>query len=235
MTSTHLNECTRREHTTATTPRSRTLPTRRPVRLTFGRLSLPADRAGRVSPLRALMAAVLLLFIIGISGAADREAGGASFANTQAKLVAFPNDPAVGPVADWLDDFLAFLDDLIRALKDAEEESENLLNEKGEYECIEPIVSAGESFPVVKFLKVKGQHYRQCGQPFKVLKDGSFDLNADNLARFMEKTIVCAVTGKRLLEGDSNEFCAGDFMNFQLIYLDFLFPKKGPKGKRKAK
>lgn len=124
MRSTHLNKCTRREHTTATNRRSQTSPAHIPVRLAFGRLTLPADRAGRASPLRALMAAVLLLTIIGISGATDREAGGASFANTQAKLVASANDPGVGPVADWLDDFLAFLDDLIRALEDAEVETQ---------------------------------------------------------------------------------------------------------------
>ena len=85
---------------------------------------MPADRAGRASPLRALMVAVLLLTIIGIGGAADREAGGASFANTQAKLVASANDPGVGPVADWLDDFLAFLERLIETLEDAEEEAQ---------------------------------------------------------------------------------------------------------------
>lgn len=124
MRSTHLNKCTRREHTPATNRGSQTSPTRIPVWLTFGRLSLPADGAGRASPLRALMAAVLFLTIIGISGAADREAGGASFANTQAKLVASANDPGVGPVAGWIDDFLAFLDRLIRALEDAEEETQ---------------------------------------------------------------------------------------------------------------
>lgn len=124
MRSTHLNKCTRREHTPATNRGSQTSPTRIPVWLTFGRLSLPADGAGRASPLRALMAAVLFLTIIGISGAADREAGGASFANTQAKLVASANDPGVGPVADWIDDVLAFLDKLIKALEDAEEETQ---------------------------------------------------------------------------------------------------------------
>ena len=124
MRSTHLNKCTRREHTSATSRRSQTSPTRIPVRLTFGRLSFPADRAGWPSPLRALMAAVLLLTIIGISGAADREAGGASFANTQAKLVASANDPGVGPVADWIDNILALIDDLIRALEDAEVETQ---------------------------------------------------------------------------------------------------------------
>ncbi len=124
MRSSHLNKCTRREHTTATSRHSQTSPTRRPVRLTFGRLSLPADRAGRASPLGALMAAVLLLTIIGISGATDREAGGASFAYTQAKLVASANDPGVGPVADWLDNILALIDALIRALEDAEAEAQ---------------------------------------------------------------------------------------------------------------
>lgn len=124
MRSTHLNKCTRREHTSATNRRSQSSPARIPVWLTFGRLSLPADGAGRASPLRALMAAVLFLTIIGISGAADREAGGASFAHTQAKLVAFANDPGVGPVADWIDDVLAFLDKLIKALEDAEEETQ---------------------------------------------------------------------------------------------------------------
>ena len=124
MRSTHLHKCTRREHTFAKNRRSQTSPTRIPVRPTFGRLSLPADGAGRASPLRALMAAVLLLTIIGIGGATDREAGGASIANTQAKLVAAANDPGVGPVADWIDDVIALLEDLIRALEDAEEETE---------------------------------------------------------------------------------------------------------------
>ena len=124
MRSTQLNKCTRREHTTATNRRSQTSPTRIPVRLTFGRLSLPADRAGRASPLRALMAAVLLITIIGISGAADREAGGASFANTQAKLVASANDPGVGPVADWLDDIARLIEQLIKALEDADVETQ---------------------------------------------------------------------------------------------------------------
>ena len=124
MRSTHLNKCTRREHITATNRRSETSPARMPVRLTFGRLSLPADRAGRASPLRALMAAVLLLTIIGISGATDQKAGGASFANTQAKLVASANDPGVGPVADWLDDLLEWLDLRIKALEDAEKETQ---------------------------------------------------------------------------------------------------------------
>ena len=124
MRSTHLNKCTRPEHTSATNRRSQTSPPRIPVRLTFGRSSLPADRAGRALPLRALMAAALLLTIIGISGATDREAGGASFAYTQANLVASANNPGVGPVADWLDDFLAFLDRLIRILEDAEEEAQ---------------------------------------------------------------------------------------------------------------
>lgn len=126
MRSTHLNnKCTRREHTSATNPRSQTSPTRIPVRLTFGRLSLPADRGGRASPLRALMAAVLLLTIIGISGAADREAGAVSFAHTQAKLVAAANDPGVGPVAGWINDVLEFLERLIKTLEDAEEETED--------------------------------------------------------------------------------------------------------------
>ncbi len=124
MGSTHLNKCTRREQTSAKSRRSQTLPTRIPVRLTFGRLSLPADSAGRASPLQALMAAVLLLAIIGIGGATDREAGGASFANTQAKLVASANDPGVGPVADWLDDFIELLERLIKALEDAEVETQ---------------------------------------------------------------------------------------------------------------
>lgn len=123
MRSTHLHNYTRREHTPATNPRSQTSPTRIPVRLTFGRLSLPADRAGRASPLRALMAALLLLTIIGLSGATDREAGGASFAYTQAKLVASANDPGVGPVAGWLDDFEELLRRLIEALEDAEVEA----------------------------------------------------------------------------------------------------------------
>ena len=123
MRSTHLNKCTKPEHTSATNRRSQTSPTRIPVRLTFGRLSLPADRAGWPSPLRALMAAVLLLTIIGISGAADRQAGGASFAYTQAKLVASANDPGVGPVADWLDDVLGWIEQLIKALEDAEQET----------------------------------------------------------------------------------------------------------------
>ena len=70
------------------------------------------------------MAAVLLITIIGISGATDREAGGASFANTQAKLVASANDPGVGPVADWLDDILALIQRLINILEDAEEETQ---------------------------------------------------------------------------------------------------------------
>ena len=124
MRFTRLNKCTRREHTTATNRGSQTSPTRIPVRLTFGRLSLPVDRAGRTSPLQALMAAVLLLSIIGISGATDREAGGASFANTPTKLGASANDPGVGPVAGWLDDFAALLDRLIKALEDAEVETE---------------------------------------------------------------------------------------------------------------
>ncbi|MCH8315395.1 MAG: hypothetical protein IIA64_05430 [Planctomycetes bacterium] len=84
---------------------------------------MPADRAGRASPLRALMAAVLLLTIIGISGATDREAGGASFANTQAKLGASANDLGVGPVADWLDAVLQLLQDLIDILQGAEQET----------------------------------------------------------------------------------------------------------------
>ena len=124
MRPTHLNKCTKHEHATDTNRRSQASPTRIPVRLTFGRLSLPADRAGRASPLRALMAAVLLITIIGISGATDREAGGASFANTQAKLVASANDPGVGPVADWLDDILALIQRLINILEDAEEETQ---------------------------------------------------------------------------------------------------------------
>ncbi len=124
MRLTQLNKCTRREHTTATNRGSQTSPTRIPVRLTFGRLSLPVDRAGRASPLRALMAAVLLLSIIGISGATDREAGGASFAKTQAKLVGGANDPGVGPVATWLDDMAVIIAALIKALEDAEEEAE---------------------------------------------------------------------------------------------------------------
>lgn len=85
---------------------------------------MPVDRAGRASPLQALMAAVLLVSIIGISGATDREAGGASFPNTPTKLGASTNDPGVGPVAGWLDDFAALLDRLIKALEDAEEEAE---------------------------------------------------------------------------------------------------------------
>ena len=124
MRSTQLNKCTRREHTTATSRRSETSPAHIPVRLTFGRLSLPADCAGRASPLGALLAAVLLLTIIGIGGAADQEAGGASFAYTQAKLVAAANDPGIGPVAGWIDDVLEFLDRLIEALEDAEEETQ---------------------------------------------------------------------------------------------------------------
>ncbi len=124
MRSTHLNKCTRPEHTSATNRRSQTSPPRIPVRLTFGRLTLPADRTGRASPLRALMAAVLLLTIIGIGGATDREAGGASFANTQAKLVASANDPGVGPVAGWVDDILGLLDRLRKHLQDAEQEAE---------------------------------------------------------------------------------------------------------------
>ncbi len=124
MRSTHLNKCTRREHTTATNRRSPTSPAHIPVRLAFGRLSLPADRAGRASPLRALMAPVLLLTFVGISGATDREAGGASFANTQAKLVASANDPGVGPVADWIDDVIEWLELLIAALEDAEIETQ---------------------------------------------------------------------------------------------------------------
>ncbi len=123
MRSTHLNKCTRREHTSATNRRSQTSPPRIPVRLTFGRLTLPADRAGRASPLQALMAAVLLLTIIGVGGATDREAGGASFANTHVKLVASANDPGVGPVADWLDDVLQLLQDLIDILQGAEQET----------------------------------------------------------------------------------------------------------------
>ncbi len=70
------------------------------------------------------MAAVLLLTIIGISGATGREAGGASFANTQAKLVASANDPGVGPVADWLDDMAEIIAQLIEVLKDAEQETQ---------------------------------------------------------------------------------------------------------------
>ena len=84
---------------------------------------MSADRTGRASPLRALMAAVLLLTIIGISGAADRQAGGASFANTQAKLVASANDPGVGPVAGWVEDILALIDRLRKHLRDADEEA----------------------------------------------------------------------------------------------------------------
>ncbi len=125
MRSTHLNKYTRREHTSATNHGSQTSPTPIPVRLTFGRLSSPAHRAGRASPLRALMAAVLLLLtIIGISGGTDREAGGASFANTQAKLVASANDPGVGPFAGWIEDVLDILDRLIRSLEDAEAEAQ---------------------------------------------------------------------------------------------------------------
>ncbi|MEE8155513.1 MAG: hypothetical protein V3T53_11225 [Phycisphaerales bacterium] len=70
------------------------------------------------------MAAVLLISIIGISGATDREAGGASFAKTQAKLVGGANDPGVGPVATWLDDMAVIIEALIKALEDAEEEAE---------------------------------------------------------------------------------------------------------------
>ena len=123
MRSTHLHKCTRREHSFARNRRSQTSPTRIPVRLTFGRLSLPADRAGRASPLRALLAAVLFVTIIGISGATDRGADGASLASAQAKLVASTNNPGVGPVADWLDDILALLERLIEGLEDAEAEA----------------------------------------------------------------------------------------------------------------
>ncbi len=123
MRSTHLNKCTRCEDATARSRHFQTSPTRIPVRPTFGRLSLPVERAGRTSPLRALMAAVLLLTILGISGATDREADGASFAYTQAKLVASANDPGIGPVAGWIEDVLEILDKLIEALEDAEEEA----------------------------------------------------------------------------------------------------------------